>query len=184
VTSNTAAIDSGASTQIAAGRKVHFTVTTTGHPAATLSAVGLPAWMTFKPGKGTKAGTAKLGGVGPAVGGNYSFTIHANNGIGPDVTQTFTVHVLAISSAAAANFSKSGPATQSFTITTTGVGAGASISVHLTGAEAGLTFQDLGNGTAVISGKPLASASTHTITVKATSGAATVKQRLAIGISS
>ena len=130
VTSNTTVISSGSSVQIAAGKNVHFTVTTTGHPAATVSAVGLPAWMTFKPGTGSKAGTAKLSGKGPAAGGNYTFTIHANNGIGPDTIQTFTAHVLAISSPAAANFSKSGPPTQSFTITTTGAGAGVTISVQ------------------------------------------------------
>ncbi len=184
VTSNTAVIDSGSTAQIAAGKSLHFTVTTTGHPVATVRAVGLPGWMTFTPGTGSRAGTAKLGGRGPAAGGSYTFSIHANNGIGPDTVQTFTANVLAISSPAAVNFSKSGPPTQSFTITTTGAGAGVTISVNLGIPEAGLTFQDLGDGTATISGTPRATAHTHTITVTATSGAATTKQRLAIGISS
>ena len=183
VTSNTATITSADSVQIAAGKKINFTVTTAGHPAATVSAVGLPDWMQLTPGIHSKAGTAKLGGVGPAAGGTYTFSLHANNGVGPDTTQTFTVYVLAFSSAGATNFSKSGPATQSFTITTTGAAAGVTITATLGGDEGGLSFHDHGNGTATISGQPYPTDRTHSINVTATSGASTTKQKLAIGIS-
>jgi hypothetical protein len=183
VSSNTATITSAASVQIAAGKKVNFTVTTGGHPAATVTVSGLPAWMTFKALTGNKSGTAKLAGVGPAGGGNFTLTVHANNGQFADTTQAFTVHVLAISSSASANFSKSGGAGQSFTITTTGAGSGVTLAATLGGDQAGLTFHDNGNGTATISGQPLATARTHTVMVTATSGAAHVTQKLAVGIS-
>jgi hypothetical protein len=164
------------------GKRVRFTVTTHGNPAATVSAAGLPAWMSFTPGTRGKAGTATLSGVGPVGGGDFTFTIHANNGIGPDTTQVFTVHVLAISSVASVNFSKSGPVTQSFTITTTGAGAGVTLTAALGGDEAGLTFHDNGNGTATISGQPSATARTHLVKVTAQSGASTATQKLAVGI--
>ena len=66
--SNTAAITSAASVQTAVGKKVNFTVTTSGHPVATVTASGLPVWLTLSPGTGSKAGTAKLRGTGPAGG--------------------------------------------------------------------------------------------------------------------
>jgi len=182
-TSNTSAITSAPSVQTAVGRKVNFTVTTSGHPAPTFSTVGLPAWLTLTPGKGSKVGTAKLVGTAPAVGGNYTFTIHANNGFGPDTTQTFTVHVLGFSSLASANFSRSGPPTQQFTVTVTGVGTGVTLSATLGGGLAGLTFTDNNNGTATISGQPLVTDQTHLVTVRAQSGAAVTTQKLAIGIS-
>ena len=183
VTSNTSTITSASSVQIAAGKKVNFTVTTDGHPAASVTESGLPGWLTLTPGTGSKAGTAKLTGVGPVVGGDYTFVIHASNGIGPDTLQSFTVHVLAISSLASASFTKSGPVTQSFTVTTTGVGAGVSLSATLGGNLAGLTFHDNGNGTATISGQPGPTDRTHLVKVIAQAGAALTTQKLAIGIS-
>jgi hypothetical protein len=183
VTSNTSTITSASSVQIAAGKKVNFTVTTGGHPAASVTESGLPGWLTLTPGTGSKAGTAKLTGVGPVVGGDYTFVIHASNGIGPDTLQSFTVHVLAISSLASASFTKSGPVTQSFTVTTTGVGAGVSLSATLGGNLAGLTFHDNGNGTATISGQPGPTDRTHLVKVIAQAGAALTTQKLAIGIS-
>ena len=179
--SNTSTITSAPSVQIAVGKKVNFTVTTHGNPAATLTAVGLPAGMTFTPGTHTKAGTARLLG-NPGAGGNYTFTIHANNGVGPDTTQSFTIHVLAFSSTASTTFSKSGPPTQSFTITTTGAGAGVTITAVIGSKLGGLTFHDNGNGTATISGQPLSTAKSQSVTVTAVSGAATTKQKLAVAI--
>jgi hypothetical protein len=181
--SNTSTITSAPSVQIAVGKKIRFTVTTHGNPVATVSATGLPAWMTLVPGTGSHAGTAKLGGVGPLGGGDFTFTLNATNGTGPDATQTFTVHVLAISSLASASFSKSGPPTQSFTITTTGAGAGVTLSATLTGNQAGLTFRDNGNGTATISGVPEAAARPKLLKITATSGASVATQKLAVGIS-
>ena len=182
VSSNTAGITSASSIGIAQGKKVRFTVTTSGSPAATVSATGLPSWMTLTPGTGSKAGTAKLSGKGPVGGGTFSFTLDATNGFGPPTTQVFTVHVLAVSSAASVNFSRSGPPTQSFTVTATGATSTPTFSATFGGAQSGLSFHDNGNGTATISGVPTASAHTRLVTVHVTSGSATTSQKLAIGI--
>jgi hypothetical protein len=179
-----AGISSPASAQTVQRKHLRFTVTTTGHPAAVVGQTGMPAWMTLKDGKGASAGTAKLGGVGPSGGGNYTFTLTADYGGGHVATQQFTVHVFGINSAAAANFSRSGPPTQSFTITTVGNGAPVTISMHVGAKQAGLSFVDNGDGTATVSGKPGAGAATQVVTVKAVSGAFTASQKLAIGISS
>jgi hypothetical protein len=182
--SNTSAITSAPSVQIAVGKKVNFTVTTSGNPAATISTSGMPAWLQMKLETGNHLGTAKLNGVGPSGGGNYTFTIVATNGFGPPTTQSFTVHVLAISSPAAVNFSRTGGVGQSFTIRTVGVGAGVTLTATLTGMQAGLTFHDNGDGTATLYGQPSATARTHVLKVTATSGAAQYTQKLVVGITS
>ena len=182
VTTNTTMITSAPSVQIALGRVAKFTVTTHGNPAATVSAVGLPAGMAFTPGSKSRAGTAKLTGA-PSGAGSFTFTIHANNGVGPDTTQLFTVHVLAITSAASATFSRSGPPTQSFTVTTSGAGTGVTMTSTLGSKQAGLVFHDNGNGTATIIGKPASTDRSSTIKVTARSGAATYSQRLSLTIS-
>ncbi len=183
VGSNTSTITSAPSVQTAAGKTFQFTMTTHGNPVATVSASGLPAWVTFTPGKGAKAGTAKLKGKGPVGGGDFTFTLHATNGVGPDTTQTFTVHVLAITSAPSASFSKSGPPTQSFTVTTTGVGSGVTLTATPSGVLSGLTFHDNGDGTATLSGTPAATDRTHVLKITATSGASVTIQKLAVSIS-
>jgi hypothetical protein len=182
--SNTSAITSAPSVQIAAGKKVNFTVTTSGNPAATISTSGMPAWLQMKLQTGNHLGTAKLIGVGPSGGGNYTFTIDANNGFGPPTTQSFTVHVLAISSPATVSFSKTGGDGQSFTIQTVGAGAGVTLTATLTRNQAGLTFRDNGDGTATLYGQPSAAVGTHVLKVTATSGATHYTQKLAVGITS
>jgi hypothetical protein len=141
---------------------------------------GLESWMTFTPGTKKAAGTAKLEGKGPAGGGSYSFTIEADNGVGPATTQQFTVHVLAITSLPTTAFV---PGTaHSFTITTAGQAPGVSLSATLTTRQAGLTFHDNGDGTATLSGTALATDKTGPVTVTATVGSVTVKQKLIVGI--
>jgi hypothetical protein len=182
VPTNTAIITSASSVQIAQKKKLNFTVTTGGHPVAALSTVGLPAWVTFTPGTGSRAGTAKLGGTSPIGGGSYTFTIQANNGNGyPVSAQTFTIYSLGFSSPASVNFSKSG-GPQSFVIHTVGVRAGVTLSAPLGPNQAGLVFQDNHDGTATISGTPIAPAKTHVVKVTAKAGAAVTTQNLAIGI--
>lgn len=68
-----------------------YTVTATGTPSPTLSAAGLPAWLTFTPGTGVLSGTPAAGDVG--VTG--TITITAANGVSPDDTQSFTITVSA-----------------------------------------------------------------------------------------
>jgi hypothetical protein len=179
--SNTATITVTGSTLIGTGKNLSLSVTTGGTPKSTVTVSGLPAWMAFTPGTGNKGGTGKLAGVGPASGGVYTVTVHANNGSGPDSTQVVTVNVLAITSPAAVTFTKGTPG--SFTVTTSG-GAitGTVLSGVVSSHLSGLTFHDNGNGTATVSGTPTSKATSHGITVQATSGGVTVSQSLSVTI--
>jgi hypothetical protein len=178
--SNTAAITSAGSVTIAAGKPLRFTVTTSGSPKATLSASAIPSWMTVKYGTKSAAGTAKLTGTGPATGGAYTFVLQANNGVGPDTTQSFTVHVLAITSLPSATFI---PGTaQSVTITTAGVSSGVTLSAKLPAKLRGLTFHDNGNGTAVLSGTAASKDKSAVVLVKAASGSVSTDQKLEVTI--
>lgn len=70
-----------------------YTVATTGVPAPTLSASGLPAsgWLSFDAQAGVLSGTPGAGDVGTTG----AITIAAQNGVLPDAAQTFTIAVSA-----------------------------------------------------------------------------------------
>jgi hypothetical protein len=165
------AITSAASTTFTVGSAGSFTVTTTGSPAAALSKTGtLPSLVTFVD---NGDGTATLSGT-PAggTGGDYPITITANNGVSPNATQTFTLHVHAapaITSAASTTFTVG--SSGSFTVTTSGSPAAA---LSQTGAlPSGVTFTDNGNGTATLSGAPDAGTSgPYPLTITAANGVA------------
>jgi Putative Ig domain/Immunoglobulin I-set domain len=133
-----------------------FTVRSSGVPAANLSATGtLPDWLTL-----TDAGdgTAVLSG-NPAVGsaGDHNFTIEAANRFGVSAAQSFTLRVTTaptITSGATAAFTAGTAGT--YTVTTI-PGFPAATALTLTGAlPAGLGFTDNGDGTATLSGAPVA----------------------------
>ena len=83
------AITSVAPTTGAVGTLYSYTVVATGSPAPTLSASGLPAWLTFN------AATGVLSGTPTAAGTFGPITITANNGIGTPAEQTFSITVAA-----------------------------------------------------------------------------------------
>jgi len=102
------AITSNKTAAFVVGQAGSFTITTMGFPVATLSKTGtLPAGVTFTD---NGNGTATLSGTplaGSASATPYTFTIHASNGVGTGVTQTFklTIHQApTISRAADATF--------------------------------------------------------------------------------
>ena len=180
-TSNTAVITSGATVTIAAGKKLDFTVTTSGTPTPTVGESGIAPWMTLTPGTRSAAGTAKITGKGPASGGTYTFTVEADNGVGPATMQPFTVHVLAITSPASATFV---PGTaHSVTITTAGPTSGVTLSATLSAKQAGITFHDNGDGTATLSGTATSKDKTAVVVVTATAGSVTTQQKLTVTIS-
>ena len=180
--SNSATITSASSTSVAAGKRLTFSITTGGTPKPAVTAAGLPTWVTFTPGTSkAKVGTAKITGTAPTSGGVYSFTIHANNGSGPDTTQVFTISVFAITSSPAASFTKGTAGT--YTVRTIGgANPGTAITATLPAHLAGLTFHDNDNGTATLSGTPASTAKTATVTVKAVSGTLSVTQKLTVTI--
>jgi hypothetical protein len=146
-----------------------FTFTSTGFPRPALSASGqLPTGVTLTDngnGTATLAGTPATG-----TGGSYSLTVTAHNGVGGDATQSFalTVHQpAAITSANSATFIVGNAG--SFTVRTTGFPGGALIE---SGAlPAGITFTDVGNGTATLLGTPAAnSGGSYAVTLTAHNG--------------
>jgi hypothetical protein len=93
-------ITSGSNTTFTVGAAGAFTVTTTGTPTPSLTETGaLPSGVTFKD---NGNGTATLSGT-PAsgMGGTYSITFTASNGIGTAASQKFT---LVVGSAASVGF--------------------------------------------------------------------------------
>ncbi len=165
------AITSADDTTFTVGQAGSFTVSTTGVPAPALSDGGfqLPAGVTFTD---NGDGTATLAGTPVGnVGGTYTFTITAGNGVGNDATQSFALTVdqaPAITSADDATFTvgQSG----SFTVTTTGFPSAALSDGNFT-LPSGLTFTDNGDGTATLAGTPAAATgSTYAFTITAGNG--------------
>ncbi len=150
-----------------------FTVSTTGFPKPSLNIGGfiLPPGLAFTD---NFDGTATLSGMPTGnVGGIYHFTITAQNGIGTNATQDFTLTVhqaAAITSANIVAFTVATPG--SFTITTTGFPK-PTIDIGAFIMPMGLFFSDLGDGTATLIGTPAPNVGgTYTFTIAATNGIA------------
>src|SRR5208282_4092509 len=171
------AITSANNTIFNVGMAGTFTVTATGFPAPTFSETGaLPTGVTLSA-AGVLSGTPAAGS-----GGTYSITITAQNGIGANATQSFTLTVdqaPAITSANATTFTVGTAGT--FTVTATGQ---PTPSLTETGAlPAGVTFVDNGNGTATLAGTPGAgTGGTYPITIKATNAGATATQTFTLTV--
>jgi len=141
------------STTFTTGTASSFLVTTTGTPAATLTEHGaLPTGVLFV---AKKDGDAKLVGTpAPGTGGVYSIKFKANNGIALVAKQIFTLTVdqpPAFTSQTKADFTVG--VTGSFKVKTTGFPIAA---LSISGNLDGLTFTDLNNGKATLSGDPIA----------------------------
>jgi len=67
-----------------------YTITASGHPAPTLGATGLPAWLSFTA-PNTVSGTPPAG----SAPGTATFTATATNGVLPDASQVVTVTIAA-----------------------------------------------------------------------------------------
>jgi len=125
---------SAAGTSAATTTALSFSVTTTG-PTPLLSVSpgsSLPAGVTFTD---NRDGTGTIGGTAPAPG-SYLFTLVANNGIGGDVTQAFTLTVTKLAQAALTVTSTSGTVGTPLTLTYGG------------GSGSGLVTYGVSNGTA------------------------------------
>lgn len=159
------ALTSANSAKFIVGSAGSFEVKATGNPTPTLTKTGdLPSGVTFTD---NGNGTATLAGT-PDAGtqGSYPLTITAANGITPDATQAFTLHV------------NVPPEITSGTATFT-VGSAGSFQVDATGTPApaltetgalpnGVTFADNGNGTATLAGTPVAgSGGAYSLTITA-----------------
>ncbi len=178
VVGQTPAFTSPAAVPATAGVASTFAVTTSGYPAPTIGESGnLPSGMTFTD---NGDGTATISGTA-AAGGVYPLNLTAANGTGT-TTQTLLLTVgqaPAITSAGSAIFAAGTSGT--FPVTATGSPAAAlSESGPL---PAGITFTDLGNGTAGLAGTPPAgSGGAYPITISATSSAGSTSQAFTLTV--
>jgi hypothetical protein len=160
---------SASSTAFTVGTAGTFTVATSGGtptPAISITAGSLPGGVTLTD---NGNGTATLAGT-PAASDTYPITITASNVAGSP-TQSFT---LTVNAAAAPTITSVNQATftegtfGTFTVTTTGTPVPA---ITETGSlPSSLSFVDNGNGTATISGTPVAGSSLsspYTISIRA-----------------
>jgi hypothetical protein len=161
------AITSGGAATFVVGLAGSFTLKSTAFPAAAFSVTSgsLPAGVTLV---SNGNGTATLSGI-PQVGtaGVNTFTITASNGVA-SVSQTFKLTVdqpPLITSAANVTFHASQANT--FTVTTTGFPT--ALIQAIGPLPLGVTLVNKGNGTAILSGKPIAKG-TFTFTIMATNG--------------
>jgi subtilase family serine protease len=161
-------ITSTTTTTFRVGRSRTFTVTTTGsNPIKLLETGALPAGLAFRTmddGTATISGRPKAG-----AGGSYPLTLTASNSVGSQ-RQSFTLVVHqapAFTSAATTTFPPN--ETDSFTVTTSGYPAA---SIRKSGSlPKTLHFETNGNGTATISGRPVAvKVKTYTVRLTATNG--------------
>lgn len=162
---------SPAAATVAAGDALTFAVTTTGHPAATLSATGLPAWLSFTD---LGDGTGELSGTAPqGSGGAYPIVVTASNGFQPESQQNL---VLTVTESPVITSAPSGVLTAgasgSIVVTTAGGWpANAAISRTSGVLPTGVILVDRADGTAVLSGTPAAgTGGTYPITLTASNG--------------
>ena len=161
-------ITSAASTTFAEGAAGTFTVLTSGSPSITLTETGvLPSGVTFI---NNGDGTATISGT-PTVTGVFNITIHAVNGIGSATPQAFSLTVTGpptITSGISAAFMVG--VTNTFPVT---INWSAPVSaLTRSGAlPSGIKFVDNGNGTATLSGTPVAGGvGNHTLVFTANNG--------------
>jgi hypothetical protein len=172
-----------------AGTAFTFTVATTAYPTAALSATGLPTGVTFSD---NGNGTGSLSGTTAVAAGTYTVTATATNSGGTS-SQTITLTVnKAGTTVPVPTFTSAASATatagKAFSFTATTVGSPTTTyttNVTHTGTlPAGLSFDNLGNGTATITGTPTAaSGGTYTITLTAKNSAGTVTQSFVLTVS-
>ncbi|MFD0894868.1 DUF11 domain-containing protein [Luteolibacter ambystomatis] len=169
------AITSANATAFSVGSAGSFTVTTTGFPSGATMVIGgtgtLPSGVTFVD---NGNGTATLSGTpAAATGGTYPLTITANNGVGTQASQSFTLTVnQAPAITSADNTAFTATIAGSFTVTTTGFPSGATMVIGETGSlPSGVTFVDNHDGTATLSGTPGSlTAGTYPLTITANNG--------------
>ncbi len=168
-------ISSASHTVFAVSTKGSFTVTTLGFPRPSLTESGtLPTGVTFTD-KGN--GTATLSGTPAAAAvGLYNFTITAHNGQGGDASQSFALLVgqaPVFDSDSTAYFTPG--QTTSFSIQTTATPTAALTESGL--LPAGFSFKDNGDGTATLTGSPLAGTAgkTYSVAITAKNGVTTTQ---------
>ncbi|MFH1377881.1 MAG: choice-of-anchor Q domain-containing protein [Planctomycetota bacterium] len=141
-----------------------YSITITGNPAPSLSATGLPAWLSFD-GTDTISGTPAVGDVGLSE----TITITASNGVEPDAIQTFSITVnpapVAPMITTTAPTTATAESVYSYLIIATGI---PTLTLSVTNLPAWLSF----DGTDTITGTPTTGdiGLSETITITASNG--------------
>jgi putative cofactor-binding repeat protein len=138
-----------------------FTVTATGSPSPTLSESGaLPSGVTFNAATGVLSGT-------PATGGTYPITFTAQNGVGTNATQNFTLTVNQVPAITSTNNTTFTVGTAG-TFTVTATGSPSPILTEFGALPAGVTFNA---ATGILAGTPAAgTGGTYPVTLTAHNG--------------
>jgi hypothetical protein len=178
------AITSAPAATFTAGQANSFTVSSTAFPAPAFTKTGtLPAGVTFVD---NGNGTATLAGSPAAgVGGIYTLTLSAANGVGNAASQTLILTVSAapaITSASAVSFTVG--TAKSFKVTTSAGYPAKTASLSYSGSlPAGLTFANNGNGTAALAGTPKSgTGGVYNLTLNASSTNGEMPQALTLTI--
>jgi hypothetical protein len=173
------AFTSAAGATLVTGQAGSFLVTTRGFPAATLTASGLPAGLTFTDngnGAGTLTGT-------PTAAGNTAITLTATPSAGNIITQTLTV-----TAAQPPTLSTSGSTTftvgkaVAFTITASGGSPGTTTFSESGARPAGLSFTATGGTLKVLGTPAVGSGKVYTVTVTAGNGPAKTSQTFTLTV--
>ena len=152
------------------GNQFNFAVTSTGGPAPSLAATGLPTGVTFVDNGG---GNGTLAGTNGVAVGTYTITFTATNVVGT-ATQTFTLVVSAAPVITSAPSDTVPPgAGFTFAVTATGTPKPA---LSATGLPAAVTFVDNGGGNGTLTGLNSVASGSYAITFTATNSAGTTSQ--------
>ena len=161
------ALTSAATATFVLGQAGSFTVTTSGFPAATLSASTLPTGLSFTDngnGTATLSGTLQAGSTA-----SYTIGLTAGNGVGANATQKLTLLVdQAPLITSANNTTFTAGQAGSFEVTTSGNPV-ATLSV-VSSLPTGLSLVDNHNGTATLQGTLSGPNQTYTFTICANNG--------------
>jgi hypothetical protein len=180
-------ITSANSTTFTQGHAGTFTVTTSGGfptPPALSETGALPTGVHFTD---NHNGTATLSGT-PSVGGIFTITITANNGVAPATTQSFTLTVNGPPVFTSPNTTTflTGNNCGTFLVTTTAAGSPGTTHITVSGTlPGGMTFHDNGDGTATLSGcPPNGSNKSYSLTFTATNSVGTATQKFTLVVQS
>ena len=149
-----------------------FTITTTGNPVAKITLSGhLPGGVKFVDNGDGTATLSGRPGSGLGLVGDYALTFTASNGVAPAATQNFTITITRPPRITSVNNTTFVVGTaKTFTITTRNTVPKSNLSITGT-LPGGVTFTPLANGTATLSGTPVAgSEGVYFLTITAANG--------------
>lgn len=161
-----------------AGWPLTVNLTTTGLPHGTITATGVPSWLTFTD---NGDGTAKLAGL-PSIAnvGAVTITVSVDNGYGSD---SIPVQITVVGAVPAFTSTLSAAIAESDALDATVTSAGIPTpSLWAAEVPAGLAFTDEGDGTGRLTGTPALAPGVHTFDLTATNAHGSVTRTFTLTI--